>query len=152
MEHKNAKILLIILGVLLILPLVSASSFKCYTKVEYANDIIQINPAQTNIDQVGIIDYFEPQPSDSKYQYVKVYFTKKDLRDNEAVNFSVICAGENQTLTFEQEITPQYKDLNTELVDRAIWTGDNMIYILMGLFLVLIIIFIVIAVFKGVAQ
>lgn len=149
MRNKNAMILLLILGVILIVPLVSAS-FKCYTKVEYADDVIQINPIQTNIDQVGIIDYFEPQPSDSKYQYVKVYFTKKDLRDNEVVNFSVICAGENQTLLFEQEITPQYKDLNTDFVDKGLWIMDNLTFIFGGvIFLVILLAFIVMFVRAG---
>lgn len=150
MENKHARILIILFSVLLVLPLISASSdFKCYTKVEYAGDIIQINPAQTEIQQVGIIDYFEPQPAGSKYQYVKVYFTKKDLRDNEPVNFTVVCAGENQTFTFEQEITPQYKDMNTNVVDRGIWIVDNVTWLLFALFIILIMAFVVIMFWRG---
>ena len=77
-------------------------------------------------------------------------FTKKDLRDNEVVNFSVICAGENQTLLFEQEITPQYKDLNTDFVDKGLWIMDNLTFIFGGvIFLVILLAFIVMFVRAG---
>lgn len=147
-KKKNWMIILVAACILLSSIIVYANDFKCYTMVQYGDEIVQINPKQSEIMQVGIIDYFEPQPSDSKYQYVKVYFTKTDLRDNELVNFSVVCSGENQTMSFEREVTPRYKEAY-EVLDRANWFKDNLSYLVVAAFVVLLIIILIVGAWRS---
>ncbi len=137
------KKLIIILALVLLSSVVYAD-YKCYTLVTQDDNVIQINPKQSEIYAVGIIDYFEPQPSGSKYQYVQVYFTAEDLKNDIPVNFSVICAGDNQTITFERSVTPTFKSLE-ETIDWTIWVRDNVsfLFVMIG---ILIIIFIIIGI------
>lgn len=127
------------MGLLVLALMVNADEYKCFTMVKNGTDVLQINPKQEIIPLVGLVDYFTPQPTDSKYQYVRVYFTTTDLRHQKSVNFSVVCSGNNQTLTFERSITPQIKTAE-ETIDWVIWLKANMTYLVVGLFIILFIV------------
>lgn len=131
---KMKKILIVLaLVFVLVLPLALAD-YKCYTMVTEDDNVIQINPKQSEFKDIGriVLDYFEPQPSGSKYQYVKVYFTAEDLRDDKPLNFSVVCAGDNQTITFERTITPTYKSAE-EFIEQTSWLKDNAGFAVIGI-------------------
>ena len=122
------RIILLIFMTALLACVVNATDWKCYTMVKNGTEVLQINPDPTEIYAIGIIDYFTPQPENSKYQYVQVYFSTEDLRHNRNVNFSVICSGNNQTITFERNVIPQIKPAE-EAIDWVIWLNANIGYI-----------------------
>lgn len=102
----------------------TTNTYKCYSMATYAGQIIQVNPAERTIDQVGVVDYFESSPSGSMYQYVFPYFTTEDLRHGQEVNFTVVCAGNNETLRFEAQVTPMIK-APTQAQDADTWVKQN---------------------------
>lgn len=125
----------------------NATDYRCYSKVVVNGDTIQINPDDKLIDDVGLIDYFTPQPPTSQIQRVKAYFTTEDLRPDKAANFSVICSGEHQNLEYTAEVTPTYKDTE-EILDRTTWLGDNSTYLLVGLVIIMIVLFVFIIIWR----
>jgi len=121
---------------------INCTSYKCYTYVKNGADIIQTNPKQEFIQDVGMIDYYQAQPENTNYQFVSVYFTTEDLRDDQALEFSVACAGDDRVLTFSRNVTPQYKE-PVEIADLTLWLKDYGYYLIGGLFVLLFIIFFV---------
>lgn len=116
----------------------NTTDYKCYSKIDIGGDTIQINPKPSEIQQVGLIDYFAPQPPDSQIQLVKAYFRVEDLKPDIAVNFSVICAGEHEILEFKQEVTPTYKN-QEDIISRGIWIKENVSFFIVGMLIILVI-------------
>jgi len=116
-------------------------SYNCMSYVHFGDNLIQSNPDSTFIEGIGVVDSFIPEPKNNSTQLINIHFTNKDLRDDRWVMFRVLCSDGNQTLIFEQNITPQYKD-PYEIFDISEYGRDNSGTLLGFVFLLLFVIII----------
>ncbi len=119
-----------------------ATTTTCISYVAYNDSIIQTNPKPEYVEQIGLVDYFTAQPENSQYQTVSVYFDNKDLINNELVTFGVRCNSEVLYYVFEMNVTPQYKRLSDNVMNRTIWVKENIYFIiilLLGIFVLIVI-------------
>jgi len=108
---------------------------SCLSYVYKDDVLLQTNPDIEYIEGIGEVAYFESINN----EYVKPYFTKKNLLPDEEFTFTVKCIGNNIN-TFSTLIKPTYKNLDI-IASRGVWFKGNMVYVI-GFFVVLIFIII----------
>lgn len=118
-------------------------SGKCYSIVNYQEDVLAMYPERQYVDGIGLIDYFQ-----LKKGLVNIYFKTTDLYEGYNYTFQVVC-GENygtKMISFNRTIQLLNRNLD-EVAYRGVWLKDNMSFII-GIGLVIIIMLIIVFAFK----
>ena len=111
---------------------------NCISYATFNDEVIQVNPERSGLEGVGLIESFNVTNG-----IVNPYFTGKDLRDNNTVQFVVRCGQEN----FTANVTPLYKDLFVT-IDTGIWIKQNIFYMMGILFLLFVFVFFIVWLIK----
>ena len=111
---------------------------SCISYVKFEDRLLQANPEPKPVEDVGMVDQFSVNGG-----IVRVYFTKKNLRDGYNFTYGVKCGSE----TFETNATAAYLPAY-QIQDRLLWFKGNIPLFVGAFFALLVIAFILVIIRK----
>jgi hypothetical protein len=122
----------------------SNGEYSCIDYVRQGNNYLQTNPQKTQYTQTWLNPFRKQEETRESFTTVNglanIYYTNKNILSYSSFIVGVKCKAENgnQTLLYEQTITPEYKNLD-EVSARGIWGNMNATYIVGGAFILVFI-------------
>jgi hypothetical protein len=134
-------------------------TYKCTTKVKNEGYLLQTNPEPLIFDQdlFRVVEkrnygFFTAKQEGAATQNVLAYFTNMGLRDGLNATVFVDCVADDTLLTWNATITPAYKDMKESTIDVMDKAQDNVKWVFLSIFTLLIVIALLLAVFAFVKE
>lgn len=120
----------------------NGTEHECVNKVTHqiTGQLFQANPQKTERTNSFLLskEYESRETFTTTYGLLNAYYYNDDILANNDFIITTTCRDGTSTLTNEQLVTPEKKDLK-DTANWAIWTGDNAFYLVIALFALMVI-------------